>query len=190
MYSGVTNWLNRSSSRQSVEPNSVFSLSSKINVGTSTPGFGVFLLVVCTASGSNLSVACGLLLEVYILPRPPRLKLESVRGWRTEVNETAPRRGECAGETCLCVCACACVSVRVTVSEEGGGMEFESEEKGRGLCRETEANDYEHQTTQISTQSQRYRKEDQRNRRACMKGMKKRDCLHLKMNIKYEVFSV
>lgn len=100
----------------------LFSLSSRINVGTSTPGFGVFLLVVCTASGSSLSVACGLLLEVYIQPRPPCLKLESVRGWRTEVNETAPRREECAGEKCLCVRARARarVSVRVTVSEEGG----------------------------------------------------------------------
>lgn len=90
---------------------------------------------LCTASGSSLSVACGLLLEVYILPRPPCSKLESVRGWRTEVNETAPRRGRgvCGGRECLCA------SVRVTVSEEGGGRgrDCGCEEKGGregGIC--------------------------------------------------------
>lgn len=112
---------------------------------------------------------------IYPTP-PPLLKLESVRGWRTEVNETAPRRGESAGEKCSCVRACACVSVRVTVSAHGGGRreeggEFESEEEGGTCGRETETNDCEHQTTQISTQSQRYRKEDQQNLCACT-GMK------------------
>lgn len=69
--------------------------SSTMSVGTSTPGFGVFLLVVlCTASGFQVySVARGLHREVYIQPRPPCSESESVRGWRTEVNETAPRRG-------------------------------------------------------------------------------------------------
>lgn len=47
-----------------------------------------------------------------------------------------------------------------------GWRREESAEKGRegrggGLCSETETNDHEHETTHISTQSQRYRKEDQ-----------------------------
>lgn len=47
------------------------------------------------------------------------------------MNETAPRRGECAGETCLCACARAFQSVRVTMSAHGGGRE--PEERG-GIC--------------------------------------------------------
>lgn len=70
---------------------------------------------LCTASGSSLSEACGLPREVYIQPRPPLLKLEFVRGWRTKVNETASRReggGDeyRAGETRVCACVRARVS--------------------------------------------------------------------------------
>lgn len=55
--SGGSNWLNRSSSRQSVKTNAyLFSLSSKIKVGTSTPGFGVFLLVVFALQVGPVSV--------------------------------------------------------------------------------------------------------------------------------------
>lgn len=83
---------------------------------------------LCAASGSSLSVACGLLCEVYIQPRPPCSKLESVRGWRTEVNETAPRRGGrgggvvCGGEVFVCARAGA------SVSAHGGGRNLKRRE--------------------------------------------------------------
>lgn len=106
--SGGSNWLNRSSSRQSVKTNAWFRLSFLSKLQDKSWYFysrlrSLLACGLCTASGSSLSVACGLLLEVYIQPRPPCSKLESVRGWRTEVNETATRRGEQhAGEKCLC----------------------------------------------------------------------------------------
>lgn len=65
----------------------------------------------------------------------------------------------CGGDVC----------VRARKSEGEREREFvdarmreESAERGGGLCSETETNDHEHQITHISTQSQRYRKEDQR----------------------------
>lgn len=64
-------------------------------------------------------------------PAPPCSKLESVRGWRTEVNETAPRRGgrEGGGEGVVCggevfVCARASASV----SAHGGGRNLKRRE--------------------------------------------------------------
>ena len=114
----------------------------------------------CAASGSSLSDARGLLSEVYIPPRPPSLpwSWESVRGWRTGVNETAPRRGEGAGES---VSVCAHAGVCECESDCVGG--------GRDLCTEREREALGlHQTTQISTQSQRYRKEDQQ-KSMCMR---------------------
>lgn len=76
-----------------------------------------------------------------------------------------------AGEPRLCACAQERASEREggregeRESTDGGGKNQRRKEGrgggGGGLCSETETNDHEHQTTHISTQSQRYRKEDQ-----------------------------
>lgn len=69
-----------------------------------------------------------------------------------------------AGETRLCACVQERASERATGRERvNGWRREESAEKGGGggLRSETETNDHEHPTTHISTQSQRYRKEDQ-----------------------------
>lgn len=138
-------------------------------VGTSTPGFGVFLLVVSALQADPVSVKRVAFSRRYISnPAPPLLKLEFVRGWRTKLNETASIReggGDeyCAGETRLCACAQEWVSERERERERVNAWRTEeSAEKGGGLRSETETNDHEHQTTHILTQSQRYRKEDQR----------------------------
>lgn len=87
-------------------------------VGTSTPGFGVFLLVVSALQADPVSVKRVAFSRRYISnPAPPLLKLEFVRGWRTKLNETASIReggGDeyCAGETRLCACAQEWVSER------------------------------------------------------------------------------
>lgn len=69
-----------------------------------------------------------------------------------------------AGETRLCACVQERAGEREGEREstDGGGKNRRRKEgRGGGLCSETETNDHEHETTHISTQSQRYRKEDQ-----------------------------
>lgn len=185
---GVTNWwlveLQQTVRGPRKTRRSGVSLSSRTVVGTSTPGFGVFLLVVfALQSGSNLSEACGLLREVYISdPAPPPcllLKLEFVRGWRTKLNETASIReggGDecCAGETRLCACAQELERERererdawtTEESVEKGGASYAARHRRRIM--NTKLRTYQRR-------AKRYRKEDRRTGDCRVHGGEQRD---------------
>lgn len=120
-YSGETNWLRVGAPADSPQNQTLWSRLSFLSKLQDKCWYfysrlrSLLACGLCTASGSSLSVACGLLVEVYIQPRPPSSPASSWSQCVDEVNETAPRREgggrreeggreRVRGKTRVCVC--------------------------------------------------------------------------------------